>query len=230
MFCGSRILCPSCKLPKWRSGIWFFKMTARVNHVSGRTGKKKAKHLIVWQGRQHIVSSFFSFFDSANSGFYFVRNNAITRFFFSTLLRMGDVMTNDGSHQTVLVSLINEFASWKGLRVKVFPHGVDNPLPGGVEYHREWTRDLFYRMFENNTYPYIFHMSWTFNMDDKLRHYQQMGMWYLGNDTSTCSGLDCCLEEPNFQCHKRDKPSMKPCNDSPMVDAHRGTPFWPKPK
>jgi hypothetical protein len=167
---------------------------------------------------------------SANSGFYFVRNNAITRFFFSALLRMGDVMTNDGSHQTVLVSLINEFASWKGMRVKVFTNGADNPFPGGVEYHRDWARDLFYRMFEDNVYPYIFHMSWTFNMDDKLHHYQQMGMWYLGNDTSTCSGFDCCLDEPNFQCHKQDKPSMRPCPDAPMADGHRGKPFWPRPK
>ncbi|KAG7337290.1 nucleotide-diphospho-sugar transferase [Nitzschia inconspicua] len=55
---------------------------------------------------------------SANSGFYFVRNNDITRFFFSTLLRMGDVMTSDHSHQSALVSFLNEFASWKGLRAK----------------------------------------------------------------------------------------------------------------
>ncbi|KAL3922072.1 MAG: hypothetical protein SGILL_002402 [Bacillariaceae sp.] len=167
---------------------------------------------------------------SANSGFYFVRNNEITRFFFSTLLRMGDVMTTDGSHQTVLVSLINEFASWKGLRVKVFSHGVDNPFPGGVEFHRVWCREMFYKMFEENVYPYIFHMSWTFNMEDKLNHYQQLGMWYLPDDTSTCSGRDCCLAESNFKCSYQDKPSMLPCPNATLVDGHRGTPFWPRPE
>ncbi|KAG7344701.1 nucleotide-diphospho-sugar transferase [Nitzschia inconspicua] len=164
---------------------------------------------------------------SANSGFYFVRNNEITRFFFSTFLRMGDVIDSDHSHQSALTSLINEFASWKGLRVKVYPHGPNNPFPGGVEFHRPASWDLFRRMFQdNNTYPYIFHMSWTLNMDDKIKHYQQLGMWYLPNTTESCSGLDCCLEEPNFVCHYGDKPSMFPCPDAPVPVGYTGERFW----
>lgn len=140
---------------------------------------------------------------------------------------MGDVVAADYSHQSALVSLINEFASWKGLRAKVYTHGVDNPFPGGVEFHRQTSWDVFRKMFNNNAYPWIFHMSWTLNMDDKIKHYQQLGMWYLPNSTDSCSGLGCCLEEANYICHYGGLPSMRPCPEAPTPKGFRGQKFWP---
>lgn len=165
---------------------------------------------------------------SANSGFYFVRNNELTRFFFSTFLRMGDVVAADHSHQTVLVSLLNEFASWKGLRVKVYHHGSGNPFPGGVEFARYQHWEIFKRMFNNNTYPYIYHQSWTTNKDDKIKFFQQLGMWYLPNSTDSCTGLNCCLEEANYVCHYVDRPSARPCPEGENIGpANVGQKFWP---
>jgi hypothetical protein len=50
------------------------------------------------------------------------------------LVRMGDVIGATKSHQAALTALLNEFASWKGLRVKTFSRGDGNLFPGGVEF------------------------------------------------------------------------------------------------
>ncbi len=161
---------------------------------------------------------------SANSGFFFVRNNEYTRYFFSTLVRMGDSIL-DVDDQHVVNTMIREFASSKGLRSKVIPLGSSNPFPGGVEFHHRPAWDIFRQMFNHDIYPYTLHMSWTVNMTYKVQYFQQLGMWFLGNDTSTCSGLDCCLEEANFICHYQDKPSKYPCPHAPNKDEY-GRPFW----
>jgi hypothetical protein len=162
---------------------------------------------------------------SPNTGFYFVRANAVTQFFFGTLLRMGDTISATKSHQATLTALLNEFVSWKGLRVKVWHHSrADNPFPGGVEYHRGFG---YMREFLGGTGgmdPYIFHMSWTENKVNKKLFFEQMGEWYTKEDDS-CSGFDCCLAQPNITCHSRDKPSKIPCPQSPTIDK-RGKLFW----
>jgi hypothetical protein len=71
--------------------------------------------------------------------------------------------------------------------------------------------------------PYIFHMSWTKNKDNKRLYFQQMGEWYLKD--SCLTGWECCLPEPNIVCHYRDKPSLISCKDSPPIDAGRPS-FW----
>ena len=182
-------------------------------------------------------------------GFYFVRYTEATLFFFGMLLRSGDVVAKTSSHQTALTALLNEHVNWKGLRVKVFLRGEDNPFPGGVEYHR--FKDIMKRILRSNLHqlnqrlekpiepvkdkvgdgearmakvqPYIFHMSWTKNKDNKKLYFQQMGEWYLKD--SCLTGWDCCLSEPNIVCHYRDKPSMISCKDSPPIDAGRPS-FW----
>lgn len=159
------------------------------------------------------------------------------------LLRSGDVIAKTTSHQAALTALLNEHMSWKGLRVKVFRRGEDNPFPGGVEYHR--FKDVMQKILKFNQRalnqrlgndvqeleseselamePYIFHMSWTKNKDNKKLYFQQMGEWYLKE--SCLTGWDCCLRKPNITCHYRDKPSMIPCKDSPPIDAGRPS-FW----
>lgn len=52
---------------------------------------------------------------SANSGFYYVRNNARTRYLFTSLLYAGDQILQSKSHQEALVQLMNEHTSLFGL-------------------------------------------------------------------------------------------------------------------
>jgi hypothetical protein len=95
-------------------------------------------------------------------------------------------------------------------------------------------------MIQEKVTPYIFHMSWTKNKDNKLNFFQQLGSWYVKkecvgqtvdaigtNTTGSSSDLvgACCSVEPLLQCHYRDKPSLQRCRDSPAIDKGRGS-FW----
>lgn len=66
---------------------------------------------------------------SANSGFYYARSNAKTKYLFTSLLRQSDMILRSKSHQTVLSILLSEHSSLFGLKVKVL-HEHSNSFPG----------------------------------------------------------------------------------------------------
>jgi Nucleotide-diphospho-sugar transferase len=102
---------------------------------------------------------------SANTGFYYVRNNAKTIHFFNALVSLSDWIVQMKSHQIALVALLQEHASLFGLQVYIFAR--DSPdFPGGYAYHnrKDYMRDLVAGAVE----PVIFHMSWTLNKDNKV--------------------------------------------------------------
>ena len=173
---------------------------------------------------------------SANSGFYYVRSNERTRYFFVSLLYAGDLILRSSSHQQALIQVMTEHASMFGLRVKVLGRDMIE-FPGGWHYHRR--KDFMKQVVKGEVDANIFHMSWTTNKNNKLKFFQQMGEWYLdkncigktkeeivGNVTSSLSLIQpCCLPEAEITCHYKDKPSKIPCNDSPPIDKH-GRNFW----
>ncbi len=161
---------------------------------------------------------------SPNSGFYFVRNNPMTKYFFETFLRMGDMIQLAKSHQHVLNDLLIEFSSSKGLRVKVLRKGDENVFPGGVEFHNK--AKFMKEMIEGSRKPYVFHMSWTNNKENKQKFFEQLGEWYVSDDASAGNGH--CLAQPNIKCHYRDKPSKIPCLESPRIDGDqkKNVSFW----
>ena len=67
-----------------------------------------------------------------------------------------------------------------------------------------------------------------------------MGEWYLNDQCiekklSEIPALEdnnndfvetCCAKEALFSCHYMDKPSIKPCNDSPRLDKQTKPSFW----
>ena len=185
---------------------------------------------------------------SANSGFYYVRSNARTKHFFSALLNAGDLIFATDSHQQALIALMSEHVSLYGLKVKVLSRDTDE-FPGGFHFHMK-SGEYMRRLFAGKVDPYIFHMSWTLNKDNKLLFLQQIGEWHVkeecvhkevkelpsgltadvDTDSTTPFADACCTAEPIFKCHYRDKPSKFPCYDSPPID--KGKPsFWdPKSK
>jgi len=91
--------------------------------------------------------------------------------------------------------------------------------------------------FNGNIQPYLFHMSWTLNKDNKILFLKQMGDWWVADfcvgetknritSEPTVNTL-CCLAEPAISCHFRDKPSKIPCNDSPSIDKNKPS-WWTK--
>mmetsp|Transcript_27529 Transcript_27529/g.42323 ORF Transcript_27529/g.42323 Transcript_27529/m.42323 type:complete len:264 (-) Transcript_27529:46-837(-) len=171
---------------------------------------------------------------SANSGFYFVRYNAKTRYLFLALLYSSDIVLAVKSHQQALTALLSEHSSLFGLKVKTLP-GED--FPGGFHYHRRM--DMMHEIVEGRRFPWIFHMSWTTNKENKLKFFQQMGLWYTKctdpSESAKLAGLEsstpetfvpkCCSSEPIVTCHYKDKPSVHPCPNSPNIDKGK-RPFW----
>lgn len=173
---------------------------------------------------------------SANSGFYYVRANARTQFFFASLLTGGDVILETNSHQQALIALLSEHVSLYGLKVKIFDRETDE-FPGGFHYHQK-SGQYMRKLIKGEVDPYIFHMSWTYNKENKLLFFKQMEEWYVHDqclhkkpeDIPVENGdfaAGCCLPKPVFGCSYRDKPSKHPCYDSPPIDKD-GKSFWKK--
>jgi len=172
---------------------------------------------------------------SANSGFYYVRHNARSQFFLTALLHAGDVIIRTDSHQQALIALLAEHASLYGLKVKVLSRDMDE-FPGGYHFHQK-SGKYMHAFFNGNIQPYLFHMSWTLNKDNKILFLKQMGDWWVADfcvgetknritSEPTVNTL-CCLAEPAISCHFRDKPSKIPCNDSPSIDKNKPS-WWTK--
>jgi len=175
---------------------------------------------------------------SANSGFYYVRNNPKTRYFFTALLYSSDIIIRSHSHQQALVQLMAEHSSLFGLRVKVLDRDMDE-FPGGWHYHQK--SGYMKKLMKGDINAEIFHMSWTKNKDNKVKFLQQMGQWYVkkecigkkmnsiieDQDSLSKSALvePCCFVDPEVICHYRDKPSIISCKDSDPIDKGRGS-FW----
>lgn len=171
---------------------------------------------------------------SANSGFYYVRNNDLTKYFFTSLLYSGDQILQCTSHQQVLIQVMTEHASQFGLRVKVLERDMEE-FPGGWHYHRS-NKTFMKQLIKGEVNPHIFHMSWTKNKDNKIKFFQQMAEWYTEDkciqkkrsdivDEDSSLVESCCLTEPDVVCHYRDKPSKIPCKDSDPIDKGRPS-FW----
>jgi hypothetical protein len=155
----------------------------------------------------------------ANSGFYVVRFNENTRHFLVRMLYAGDTIVMSASHQQALNSLLSEHASLYGLRSKTL--GMDE-FPGGFYFHHnhEFMRDMMlFARKRKRAPPFIFHMSWTSDKQHKIKFLQQMGLWFVSE------GDGSCLAEPVVSCHYRDKPSVRPCPNSPALDKN-GKSFW----
>jgi hypothetical protein len=175
---------------------------------------------------------------SANSGFYFVRYNARTQYFLTSLLQAGDLILKTDSHQQALIALLVEHVSLYGLRAKVLSRDMEE-FPGGYQYHMV-SGKYMKALYAGEVDPIIFHMSWTMNKDNKLLFFKQMGEWYvqeqcihkkvdeipgfIKSDDPTSFVSTCCSAEPLISCHYRDKPSKIPCKDSPPID--KGKKSW----
>jgi hypothetical protein len=166
---------------------------------------------------------------SANTGFYYVRHNDRTQYFFNSMLLSGDLILGTHSHQIALIALLNEHASMYGLKTKILSRD-DDDFPGGHHFHnrKPWMREFFQGIHT----PYIFHMSWTSSKVNKRKFFEQMGQWFLddkcpGKSLAQIGGdaNSCCLAEPAFKCHFRDKASLYACKDSEPIDKGRAS-FW----
>ena len=137
----------------------------------------------------------------------------------------------------VIQALLSEHSSLHGMKTKVLSRDTDE-FPGGHAFH--YRKDFMHDLFKGKVEPYIFHMSWTLNKDNKQKFFRQIGEWYL-KDTCVAKTVTqilgkgaklepgglvepCCSAEAIFSCFYSDKPSKFPCKDSPPID--KGKKSW----
>jgi hypothetical protein len=165
---------------------------------------------------------------------------------------MGDLILSTASHQSVLIVLLAEFSSMYGLKIKTWSRLKDE-FPGGHAYNQRPAFMKKLILSKNSTEgsglikpvgndpedvdPLIFHMSWTKSKENKIKFFKQMGEWYLeeqcntGSDNFQDAALEnlsitkCCAKKPIVTCHFKDKASMIPCPDAPLMDK-QGHSFW----
>jgi Nucleotide-diphospho-sugar transferase len=176
----------------------------------------------------------------ANSGFYFVRNNERTRHYLTSVLMSADFTLSTFNDQIVFGVVLSEHAVLHGLRVKILPR-FDMQFPGGKNFHDRTNagKSRMKRVLDGTSNSYIFHMSWTHSSVDKDLFFRQLGLWYLhdqcigksvdelldGKKSGAVQSAKCCSEQPLYSCHYRDKPSLRPCPDSPLKDEDN-VPWW----
>jgi Nucleotide-diphospho-sugar transferase len=172
----------------------------------------------------------------ANSGFYFVRNNERTRHFLAAMLMSTDFTLTTQNDQVVFGVLLSEHAVLHGLKVKVFSR-YELDFPGGWAFNgiSQDGKSHMGKILNETSNSYIFHMSWTSNSADKELYFRQMGLWHVqdqceskshdGKLTGSLVPTKCCSPQPVFSCHYRDKPSIRPCSDSPFKDKD-GVSWW----
>jgi hypothetical protein len=171
---------------------------------------------------------------SSNAGFYFARNNEVTRAFFHSYLMAGDHIVSHRNDQIVFNILLNEHSSMYGMRVYTMSR-LDDDFPTGYAFQvrGQYMKDLI----AGKVKPYIFHMSWTRDKAVKVQLLQQLGDWFVSeacvqkradeilhlteNGTEMKHSKDglasipeCCLSEPVIRCHKPHLPSRVPCNET----------------
>ena len=112
----------------------------------------------------------------------------------------------------------------------------DTKFPTGQAFHMR--PGYMKQLIAGKLDPYVFHMNWTGNKTLKIQYLQQLGEWYL-KDTCVINVIGkpkeisdrkqltaaCCSKEALFECHFRDKPSIRDCSDSPSY-TQNGKSFW----
>mmetsp|Transcript_408 Transcript_408/g.657 ORF Transcript_408/g.657 Transcript_408/m.657 type:complete len:540 (-) Transcript_408:110-1729(-) len=128
-----------------------------------------------------------------NSGFYFVRHNLRTLYLFEKMMKCGaSEIERSHSHQQVLIRHIAESHHLYGLGV----HLLDSDLfPSGQTYHEN--KPLVKKIQAKTYRPYVFHMCWTDNRENKVLYFKDVGLWYLPDNEDVCSKGSAMLSYHN---------------------------------
>lgn len=134
-----------------------------------------AQHDTVWMDDAARSERFGPYY--TNSGFYLIRNNARGLQFTQELLFHTDEIIAAKSHQAVVSSLLSDAHSRFGLSVAMLESDM---FTSGAYFHyrMNWMRDALL----NNRLPYVFHMCWTSNKEEKMRFLKTVRWWFRSHD------------------------------------------------
>jgi hypothetical protein len=128
-----------------------------------------------------------------NTGFYFVRNTPKSLHLLHRLsLAVGEIDFT-ASHQATLIRHMTELQGAFGLQILVLN---DREFPSGRMYHEQqrYVNDVK----KHRVTPYVWHMCWTANRDQKVVYYKDLGLWFL---PVTDYGSHMCESAPSLLEH-----------------------------
>jgi hypothetical protein len=115
-----------------------------------------------------------------NSGFYYFKHNPRVLYLMERMLKGGPgEISVSHSHQSVLIRYLTEVHDMNGIKVNVLG---STDFPSGAMYHNNKT--FIKRIKEYKEEPFVFHMCWTANREDKVKYLKDLGMWYLPDETN----------------------------------------------
>jgi hypothetical protein len=131
----------------------------------------------------------------ANSGFYFMKHNELTRYLMERMVTSGvSEIHRTKSHQSVMTRHLMESTALIGLEITILSQ-LD--YPSGKMFHHNKT--YMSQLRAERVSPRVFHMCWTANTQDKvslrppssltspqITNFKSIDKWYL-RDTRQCS-------------------------------------------
>jgi hypothetical protein len=118
----------------------------------------------------------------SNSGFYYIKHTTKTQHFLESFMKAAaSEIGYTHSHQSVLIRYLFETHKLFGLDVLLLNM---EDFPSGIMYHhnKKYMAKIRARTFT----PFVFHMCWTANREDKVKFLKELGLWYL-NPVNTCN-------------------------------------------
>jgi hypothetical protein len=98
-------------------------------------------------------------------------------------------------------------------------HLLDQELfPSGEAYHerKKYIKTIINRSFV----PYVFHMCWTTNREDKVKYFKEIKLWYLPDDIpeeKVCNSGSMMLDYAAESVRKAKAAGKKPFEDAKAI-------------
>lgn len=115
----------------------------------------------------------------ANTGLFYVRNNNKTIYLHHKLLHSVSELLVTKSHQTLMTKYLVELYQQFGLKIVLLPY---EEFPSGKIYHHN--QRYIQKLKSHKIVPYVFHMCWTLNSEQKVIYFRDIFQWHL---SQTCT-------------------------------------------
>jgi hypothetical protein len=112
----------------------------------------------------------------ANSGFFYLLSTPKNIYFSYSIVIAFDSLQATGSHQNVFTSRLMETMDLSEQHSHQLFLNLED-FPSGVKFHHD--KAFMAKVTSKRHVPYIFHMCWTANKQQKLENFRLSKMWYL---------------------------------------------------
>lgn len=109
-----------------------------------------------------------------NTGFYYIKYGPKTLFLQERLIRSAGEIDYTCSHQATFIRHLAETHYLFALKILILD---DHEFPSGQMYHHQ--KEYVEQVKKHEVVPYVWHMCWTDNREQKISYLKDIGMWYL---------------------------------------------------